>query len=445
MLVSYAQNFEDVILWRALKHVAQGFYVDIGAQDPVIDSVSLAFYEKGWRGVHVEPVPAYAAKLRDARMDEDVIEAAIAQSQGPIALFEIPETGLSTGKDEIAQLHAKSGIASKSIKVTALSLSELFARYPNREIHWLKIDVEGMEDEVIASWQPSTSRPWVVVVESTVPRSQQPDYASWEPTLLSLGYEFVYFDGLNRFYVHRDREQLRPAFGSGPNSFDDFTLSGRSKFTRTLAEEIAGLKNEVGRLNHSIVETEKAHTAERSVLVERVSQAERQATLVGSLVERVSQAEQQATLVGSLIERVSRAEQQATLVGSLVERISQAERQVMLVEQLSRDLQLIQSSTSWRLTGPLRSFKRSVRSVAAWPRTITRYGLEHALAWLRCRPRTKALAKSILRFFSPFERRFLAFSRARRTLIVDVDTGWTLEPDRKILSEWRKQLRLPHS
>ena len=42
--VSYAQNFEDVMLWRALKHVENGYYVDIGAQDPVFDSVSLAFY-----------------------------------------------------------------------------------------------------------------------------------------------------------------------------------------------------------------------------------------------------------------------------------------------------------------------------------------------------------------------------------------------------------------
>jgi len=46
--VSYAQNFEDVILWRALKHVGRGFYIDLGAQDPVIDSISLAFYEHGW-------------------------------------------------------------------------------------------------------------------------------------------------------------------------------------------------------------------------------------------------------------------------------------------------------------------------------------------------------------------------------------------------------------
>ena len=42
--VSYSQNFEDVMLWRALKYVENGFYIDIGSQDPVIDYVSLAFY-----------------------------------------------------------------------------------------------------------------------------------------------------------------------------------------------------------------------------------------------------------------------------------------------------------------------------------------------------------------------------------------------------------------
>ena len=32
--VSYAQNGEDVVLWRALSHVENGFYVDVGAADP---------------------------------------------------------------------------------------------------------------------------------------------------------------------------------------------------------------------------------------------------------------------------------------------------------------------------------------------------------------------------------------------------------------------------
>jgi len=73
--ISYAQNFEDVMLWRALKHIEHGCYVDVGAQHPVIDSVSKAFYERGWRGIHIEPVAHYAELLRLDRPDEKVLQA----------------------------------------------------------------------------------------------------------------------------------------------------------------------------------------------------------------------------------------------------------------------------------------------------------------------------------------------------------------------------------
>ena len=56
-MISYAQNFEDVILWRALRDVPNGFYIDIGAGHPVADSVTMHFYEHGWRGINVEPDP----------------------------------------------------------------------------------------------------------------------------------------------------------------------------------------------------------------------------------------------------------------------------------------------------------------------------------------------------------------------------------------------------
>ena len=38
--ISHAQNFEDVMLWRALKHIEHGFYVDVGANDPDVHSVT---------------------------------------------------------------------------------------------------------------------------------------------------------------------------------------------------------------------------------------------------------------------------------------------------------------------------------------------------------------------------------------------------------------------
>ena len=53
--VSYAQNREDVVLYRALGHISGGRYVEVGANDPIADSVTYAFYERGWSGIEALP------------------------------------------------------------------------------------------------------------------------------------------------------------------------------------------------------------------------------------------------------------------------------------------------------------------------------------------------------------------------------------------------------
>ncbi|MRR15266.1 MAG: FkbM family methyltransferase [Deltaproteobacteria bacterium] len=228
-MVSYAQNFEDVMLWRALKHVADGFYIDVGANDPVIDSVSLAFYERGWRGVHVEPTKQYADKLRTSRPDERVWQVAIGRQKGFLDFYECTDTGLSTGDPEIAEQHGKNGFSFTKTTVEVLPLQDILDQYDDREIHWLKIDVEGMEREVLQSWEEAQARPWIVVIESTQPSSTIDVSGSWEPLVLAKGYIFAYFDGLNRFYLHERHEELLDKFKLPPNVFDDFILYGREK------------------------------------------------------------------------------------------------------------------------------------------------------------------------------------------------------------------------
>ena len=230
IFLSYAQNFEDVMLWRALGHVERGFYIDIGAQHPRVDSVSRAFYERGWRGVHVEPSDEYAKLLREDRPDDDVLQMAIAERDGVVEFFEIPQTGLSTIDADVAGGHADAGYAPQRRVVPCMTLDRLLARYGDRDVHWLKIDVEGAERRVLHGWVEAATRPWIVVVESTRPLSQQTTAAEWEPGLVALGYGQVYFDGLNRFYVSRAHPELREAFACPPNVFDDFELSGSSSF-----------------------------------------------------------------------------------------------------------------------------------------------------------------------------------------------------------------------
>lgn len=226
---SYAQNFEDVMLWRALKHVPRGVYVDVGAQHPIVDSVSKAFYEHGWRGIHVEPVPRYAELLRRDRPDEMVLQLALSDSAGVLELNVIEDTGLSTGLKAYAEAHqAEHGFAYKTILTPMLPLKTALASLEGRPVHWLKIDVEGLEEKVLRGWDSTTLRPWIIVIEATVPMSTELRYSSADDILVGADYKFAYFDGLNRFYVAAEHAELLPVLQIPPNVFDFAELSGLS-------------------------------------------------------------------------------------------------------------------------------------------------------------------------------------------------------------------------
>ena len=86
--------------------------------------------------------------------------------------------------------------------------------------------MEGFEKSVIDSWKISECRPWIILVEATKPLTQIESYSAWESILLSKNYHFVYFDGLNRFYIHKDHIELAEHFKFPINVFDNFMLSG---------------------------------------------------------------------------------------------------------------------------------------------------------------------------------------------------------------------------
>ena len=69
-------------------------------------------------------------------------------------------------------------------------------------------------------------RPWIIVVEATAVLSEVQTHASWEHLLTDRGYSFVYFDGLNRFYVAEEHPELVRSFQSPPNVFDDWMRVG---------------------------------------------------------------------------------------------------------------------------------------------------------------------------------------------------------------------------
>lgn len=221
--ISYAQNYEDVILWRALKHVKNGFYVDVGANDPIEDSVTKAFYDKGWRGINIEPVDQSFAFLQKSRPRDINLQVAASNKAGKIKFYEVKGTGLSTTKLEFARRHkAEHEYDVSEYEVKAQPLTDIFFEHKVTEINFLKIDVEGSEYFALKGLDLSIFRPWIILVESTLPNTQRESYGQWESLITNFKYHYVYFDGLNRFYVADEHSELDASFTVPPNYWDAF-------------------------------------------------------------------------------------------------------------------------------------------------------------------------------------------------------------------------------
>ncbi len=224
--VSFAQNFEDVVLHRALAHVWNGTYVDVGAFDPKVDSVTKAFYDRGWSGINVEPVAEFHARFEADRPRDRNVLAALSDAAGEMTFHVVGETGLSTLDEDVARFHREAGRPVEERRVPVTTLNELLADIRDRPIHFLKIDVEGAEDKVLAGLDLDVYRPWILVIEATFPNSTEPTHEAWEAAVLAHRYTYAYFDGLSRYYVAQEHAELIEKLALAPNTFDDFETIG---------------------------------------------------------------------------------------------------------------------------------------------------------------------------------------------------------------------------
>lgn len=243
-LISYAQNNEDVLLWRALGHLDGGFYIDVGANGPVEDSVTKMFYDAGWRGINVEPIPAMHQALMEARPRDINLALAAGAAEGQLTLYDTPAVnGWASAEPAVAEAHRADGLEVAELTVPVRTLAAICAEHVKGDVHFLKIDVEGFEGEVLRGMDFARWRPWVLVVEATLPNSRVSAHAAWEQLVTSQRYRFVWFDGLNRYYVADEHAELAAAFGVQPNFFDDFVgyrqheaLAGVSYLTQALRD-----------------------------------------------------------------------------------------------------------------------------------------------------------------------------------------------------------------
>jgi len=198
VFVTHAQVFEDLILYDVLGDVKDGFYIDVGANSPITDSVTKFFYEEGYHGINIEPLlKEYGELVLDRDRDINLCLCAGAE-EGELELYE--RGGLSTLDINIARTWPD---VPRPRKVQVVPLERICEKYcpAGQEIQFCKIDVEGFEREVLLGFDFQHFRPKIFAIEATEPYSTVPTHQDWEDILIENGYVFVHQYHVNRYYI----------------------------------------------------------------------------------------------------------------------------------------------------------------------------------------------------------------------------------------------------
>lgn len=193
--ISYAQFGEDIAAHTLFRQyqIQQGFYVDVGAYDPIYLSNTYMFYQRGWSGITVEPAPGIAAEFRAVRPRDVHLETVIAPAGTtktvPFFCFG-NQSPYNTLSEHQARAYAgRSGTPYTTLELPCTTLGSILERHlpPGREVDLLCTDCEGMDAAILTAHDWPRYAAKVIVFEDETKGAEPSQLTQF---LAGQGYEF---------------------------------------------------------------------------------------------------------------------------------------------------------------------------------------------------------------------------------------------------------------
>lgn len=210
MSYSYPTEHEDLILYHVLKGEKNIFWIDVGCNDPDIGSVTKAFYERGHRGINIDIEDGMMRITKKQRPNDVNLCVGVGSEEGEASFYRQGDWG---GLSTLVEGNRREEAVMTENKVRITTLKKICDEYVvDTVISFLKIDVEGMEKDVLLGMDFDTYRPKILVIESTLPCTDIPNYKEWESIVFDGKYHLAYTHGINRYYVADECAELDERF-----------------------------------------------------------------------------------------------------------------------------------------------------------------------------------------------------------------------------------------
>jgi FkbM family methyltransferase len=190
----YSMEGEDVLLAKIFDgKTTPGFYVDVGAYHPMAASNTYLFYQRGWRGINIDPVPGAGALFQKRRPRDVNLEIGISDKPGTLNYFMFDSAAENTFSEEQRDFVLAQGRELlRTVPVRVERLDTVLSSHvpPNTTIDFMDVDVEGHELEVLDSNDWTRFRPSVLCMEMLMVRADEVSDHPVGRFLANIGYRF---------------------------------------------------------------------------------------------------------------------------------------------------------------------------------------------------------------------------------------------------------------
>jgi len=187
-----------------------GTYIDIGGAFPIHINNTYALYEKGWRGLAIEPSPMLTHLWKLQRPEDELYAGAVLDYEGTVELFTKGHYGV-TEAAWIYKTHKERAIneghPNLNFTVPCTTLPKLLEKLNKPELwepDFVSIDIDGNEEQLLSTLDFNKFKPKLILIEYNLRQTDQRD--KWGHYLTPY-YHIVKETGSDAFYL-RNKEKI---------------------------------------------------------------------------------------------------------------------------------------------------------------------------------------------------------------------------------------------
>jgi len=184
-------------LIRAFLDTNEGLFLEIGANDPVLNSQTYHLEQLGWKGFLVEPIPELCTALSAMRPNSTVVECACGAPNAPdTAEFQVAE---ESGKSTLSSSFLDNRVKVKStLTVHVRTVDSILTEYLHGSLTFVSVDVEGAQLDVFKGFTLQKWQPKLILLEDNLLD------LNTHRLICSQGYKLVKRTVFNNWYIPKN-------------------------------------------------------------------------------------------------------------------------------------------------------------------------------------------------------------------------------------------------